>query len=210
MAWKIPVSTIDRLSAYMRALDKLRLDGMETVSSLQLAELSGVNSAQLRKDLAYFGQFGMRGIGYEIESLLKSLKKILGVDRKWKIVLIGIGNLGSALLAYPQFKEEGFEVVGAFDNSAGKIGKKLKKVKIRDIKKIEEFLKKERIQIGIVATPAEVAQEVADRLVKGGVKAILNFAPVSLNVAKGIKVKNVDLSKELESLSYFLTKKKTI
>jgi len=194
----------------MRALDKLGLDGMETVSSLQLAELSGVNSAQLRKDLAYFGQFGTRGRGYEIKSLLQNLRKILGVDKKWKTVLIGIGNLGSALLAYPEFKEEGFEVVGAFDNSFSKVGKKLEGIKIQEIDKVEAFLKIEKIKIGIITTPATVAQEVADSLVKGGVKAILNFAPVSLNVAKGIKVKNVDLSKELESLSYFLTHKKTV
>ncbi|MFH1548546.1 MAG: redox-sensing transcriptional repressor Rex [Candidatus Omnitrophota bacterium] len=210
MTWKIPASTIDRLSIYMRALDKLGLDGMETVSSLQLAELSGVNSAQLRKDLAYFGQFGTRGRGYEIKSLLQNLRKILGVDKKWKTVLIGIGNLGSALLAYPEFKEEGFEVVGAFDNSFSKVGKKLEGIKIQEIDKVEAFLKIEKIKIGIITTPATVAQEVADSLVKGGVKAILNFAPVSLNVAKGIKVKNVDLSKELESLSYFLTHKKTV
>ena len=194
----------------MRALEKLRAEGMQTVSSLQLEKLSGVNSAQLRKDLAYFGQFGTRGRGYDVISLLQNLKKILGVNRKWKTVLVGIGNLGSALIAYPEFKEEGFEVVGAFDNSFSKVGKKIEGIKIQNIKKVEAFLKKKNIKIGIITTPAEVAQEVADKLVKGGVKAILNFAPVSLNIPKNIKVRNVDLSKELESLSYFLAKKKTI
>lgn len=210
MPWKIPVSTIDRLSIYMRTLEKLRLDGMKTISSLQLAELSGVNSAQLRKDLAYFGQFGTRGRGYDIKSLLQNLKKILGVDKKWKMVLIGVGNLGSALLAYPEFKEEGFEVVGAFDNSFSKVGKKLEGIKIQDIDKVEAFLKREKIKIGIITTPVGVAQEIADRLIKGGVKAILNFSPVSLNIPKDIKVKNVNLSKELESLSYFLVNKRTV
>jgi len=208
MRLKIPASTVDRLSIYMRTLEKLRLK-MQTVSSLQLAELSGVNSAQLRKDLAYFGQFGMRGRGYEIKSLLENLKKILGVDKKWKTVLIGIGNLGSALLAYPEFKEEGFEVVGAFDNNASKIGRAVKGIKIRNINKIEAFINKEKVKIAIITTPANVAQKVADKLVKSGVKAILNFAPVALNIVKGVKVKNVDLSKELESLSFFMVNKKT-
>lgn len=210
MRWKIPNSAVERLSIYLRTLEKLRREETKTVSSLQLAELSGANPAQLRKDLAYFGQFGVRGKGYEIKSLLKNLRKILGVNRNWKTVLVGIGNLGSALLAYPEFKEEGFEITGAFDNNLLKVGKKMEGIKIQDIGNVEEFLKKEKVKIGIIATPAEAAQDVADRLINGGVKAILNFAPVALNVSEGIKIKNVDLSRELESLSYFLVKKKNI
>ncbi|HIE43730.1 MAG TPA: redox-sensing transcriptional repressor Rex [Candidatus Omnitrophica bacterium] len=208
MSAKIPASTIDRLSVYLRVAEQLRQAKMKTVSSSQLAEHSGVNSAQVRKDLAYFGQFGKRGEGYRTTSLLKNLKKILGVNRNWDVVLVGVGNLGSALLAYPGFKKEGFRICAAFDNNLLKIGKRLEEVQIQDIEKIEEFLKREKIRIGIIATPAEEAQSIADKLIKGGVKAILNFAPAALNVSEDIKVKNVDLSRELEMLSYFLAKKK--
>ena len=158
MQWKIPASTIERLSIYLRTLEKLRTEGIKTVSSSQLANLSGLNAAQLRKDLAYFGQFGVRGSGYDIKSLLKNLRKILGLNRNWKAVLVGIGNLGSALLAYPEFKEDGFEIVGAFDSNSRKIGRKLEGLQVKNIEKVESFLKKEKIKIGIVATPAEAAR----------------------------------------------------
>ena len=205
MPARIPATAVGRLSIYLRTIEKSKQAKIQTISSSQLAEQSGVNPSQVRKDLAYFGQFGKRGAGYKIDSLLTNLKKILGVNKNWDIVLIGVGNLGSALLAYPGFKKEGFKISAAFDNNLLKIGKRLERIQVQDVEKIDEFLKKEKIRIGIIATPAKEAQNVADRLINGGVKAILNFAPITISAPRGIKVMDVDLTVCLENLVFHLT-----
>jgi redox-sensing transcriptional repressor len=208
MPARIPATGVGRLSIYLRTIEKLKQAKMHTVSSSQLAKQSGVNPAQVRKDLTYFGQFGKRGAGYSIDSLIKNLKRILGVNRNWDIVLVGAGNLGSALLAYPGFKKEGFKISAAFDNNLLKVGKRFERIQIQDIETIDEFLKKEKIRIGIIATPAKEAQDVADRLIRGGVKAILNFAPITISAPRGVKVMDVDLTVCLESLAFYLTHRK--
>jgi len=206
---KIPVNTISRLSIYLRALDDLEDKGLYTVSSSQLAGFSGLNPAQVRKDLAYFGQFGKRGTGYGTASLIVALKRILGIDKKHRMVLVGAGNLGSALISYPGFKKKGFMICSVFDNDPSKIGRIIGGLKIKNIDAINSFLKKSNAKIAIITTPQGAAQDVANKLTKGGIKAILNFATTSLDVPRGISVNNVDVCAEIELLSYFVTRGKT-
>jgi len=205
---KIPVNTISRLSIYLRTLEDLENEGVHTVSSSQLAEFSGLNPAQVRKDLAYFGQFGKRGTGYRVTSLIASLKKVLGIDKKHNMILVGAGNLGSALISYPGFKKKGFIICSVFDNDPLKIGKVIGGLKIKHISTINSFLKKTNVKIAIITTPQTPAQDIANVLVKGGIRAILNFATASLSVPRGISVNNVDVCAELELLSYFVASKK--
>jgi len=205
----IPSVTINRLSIYHRCLEKLieNIDKRKPkyISSSKIAEMTGINSAQIRKDLAYFGEFGKRGIGYPLIDLIRELKKILGLDRKWSVIIAGAGNLGKALVKYKGFQKRGFIIKGIFDNSSLKIGKKLGHIFIYDIKEIEKFIQVEKINIGIIVVPADSAQEVADKMVAGGIKAILNFAPVHIALPPEIKIHNVDLSIELEGLTYYLS-----
>jgi len=204
----IPSITINRLSIYHRCLEKLaeteKEKELKIISSFEIAEMTGINSAQIRKDLAYFGEFGKRGIGYPIIDLGKELKKILGLDKKWSVIIAGAGNLGKALIKYKGFKKRGFIIKGIFDNNPSKIGKRLGHIFIYDIKEIEKFIQKENISIGIIVVPADSAQEVADKMVRGGIKAILNFAPVHIILPPEIKIHNVDLSIEFEGLTYYL------
>ena len=199
---KIPSSSIPRISLYYRAL--LSVKDRSVISSLGLAELTQCSAAQVRKDLAYFGQFGTPGRGYSVELLKKELKKILGTDRAWDVALVGVGNLGLALLTYKGFKSQGFNIKHAFDNDRKKIDKVKKDIKIKDIKDLKGVVKSNKIDMAIVAVPQDAAQEVIDRLVSSGIKAILNFAPVVPKAPERVEVLNIDLSIELERLTYFL------
>ncbi len=203
--FKVPEATVERLSVYLRSIK--RLDNERVLPSQELAELVGTSDGQVRKDLAYFGEFGVPGQGYRVGTLKEEISRILGVDRAWRIALVGMGKLGAARLAYPGFKRQGFEIKVAFDNDLSKIGKVWQGVKIEDVEKIPQILFEQEIKMGIIATPAQTAQAVASKLIEGGVKAILNFAPVRIVVPDRVKLRNVDLSIELEALSYFLGRK---
>jgi redox-sensing transcriptional repressor len=199
---KIPEKTVTRLSIYLRCLEELEAGGVTSVSSRQLAERFGLNSAQVRKDLAYFGQFGVRGLGYYIAELKHNLERILGLKQDWEVVLVGVGNLGSALIAYKGFQARGFKIGMAFDADPAKVGQVVGDVPIVEIAKLVQTVRRKKVKIAVVAVPATAAQSVADLLVEGGVTAILNFAPAQLTVPDGIKVQNVDLSVLLKTLSY--------
>ena len=201
-AVKIPEKTVTRLSIYLRCLEELETDGITSVSSKQLAERFGLNSAQVRKDLAYFGQFGVRGLGYYIAELKHNLERILGLKQDWEVALVGAGNLGSALIAYKEFQARGFRLGMAFDTDPAKIGLCVDGVQILEVAKLVPTIRKKKIKIAVVAVPAVAAQSVADLLVEAGVNAILNFAPVQLSIPAGVKVQNVDLSVLLKTLSY--------
>lgn len=206
---KIPYVAINRLSIYYRCLERIsevkNLGDFEVISSSEMAEITGINSAQIRKDLAYFGEFGKRGVGYSLKNLSKELKNILGLDKKWPIIIVGAGNLGQALINYKGLEKRGFVIEGIFDNSPIKIGKKLRQITIQDVKEIENFIKKKNIKIAVLTVPATSAQEVADRMVRGGIKAILNFAPIRIILSPEVKIHNVDLSIEFEGLTYYLS-----
>ncbi len=201
---KIPDATVTRVSQYSKYLERLDYIGVDTVSSSELAEGVGVNSAQVRKDLSYFGEFGTRGIGYNVKDLLNYTLKILGLNRKWPLVLVGAGNVGQALCSFKGFNERGFSIVGVFDNDLTKIGKRVGKVEVLPVEKLPEVIKKHEIKVGIIAVPAQAAQGVADLMIKSGLQAILNFARVTLSIPENIKVKNVDLSVKLEMLTFDL------
>ncbi len=202
---KIPKTTIYRLALYLRTLEKVAREKKVFISSQEMGKLCGVDSAQLRKDLSYFGQFGEVGRGYNVSILITNLKKILKLHRRvWKVALAGVGHLGTALLSYRGFREAGFDICCAFDSDPQKIGKKIQRVKIYSHKKMREVILKHRIKIGIIAVPAESAPDVAEKMVSAGVKALLNFAPVRLSFSSSVIVKNVDLSTELLSLPFYL------
>ena len=200
----IPRKTVYRLSLYYRALQRLRGNAIDTVSSAALAKVAGVKPTQLRKDLTYFGQFGTRGLGYNVEALCTRLTDVLGTTQLQPVILVGAGNLGSALLRYPGFAKEGFEVVAAFDLEATKTRARSLGVKVLPMAKLGEFVKAESVKMAILTVPAIVAQEVTNVLVDAGVLAILNFAPIFLQVPDKVVVNNVDLAIELENLSYFI------
>jgi redox-sensing transcriptional repressor len=200
----IPRKTIYRLSLYYRALQRLQGNKIETVSSAALAKAAGVKPTQLRKDLTYFGQFGTRGLGYNVVALSRRLTEALGTTQLQPVILVGAGNLGSALLRYPGFAKEGFEVVAAFDAQVSRTRAKALGVKLLAMSKLTEFVVEHRIKMAILTVPGTVAQEVANELVAAGVLAILNFAPIILQVPDNVVVNNVDLAIELENLSYFI------
>ena len=202
---KIPKSAVLRLSLYLREITKLEKDGKDKVSSMELGDLTGLTDVQVRKDLSYFGQFGISGAGYDIPKLKKVLRQILGKDKIWPIVLVGVGNIGSALLRYPGFKNQGFIIKEAFDKSENKIGKRYGDVIVKDIKNISDIKNGEPIKIAIIAVPGDSAQNVADILIKSSIRCILNFAPVLLKIDNGVTVSNIDLSFELEKFSFILT-----
>lgn len=202
---KIPIGTINRLSFYYRGLSEFRLS--DFIRSEELAKLTGFGAAQIRRDLTYFGQFGTPGKGYPVKELKEKILKILGVDRKWKVALIGIGNLGSALLSYKGFKEQGFEIVAAFDNDRRKIGSIKAGLKIQDINLLPQATKKEQIKMAIITVPVTSAQEIVSKVVDSNIKAILNFAPAKVKVPDAVTLLNIDMSIELEKLSYLTTKK---
>ena len=203
--YKIPEATVVRLSIYSRQLHYLRDEGIETVSSEEIADSVGVSSAQVRKDLAYFGEFGTRGVGYRVDELLGYLTKILGLDQQWNIVIVGAGKLGSALALYQGFRERGFAIKAILDADENKVGKKLEDVLIEPLDVLAERVKQHNINIGIITVPAAVAQQVTDQLVAAGVPAILNFSPRVLRVPADTILRNVDLSVNLKVLSFNLS-----
>jgi len=198
--------TIRRLSIYTRCLLQLEEDGVKTVSSQELADRFNLNSAQVRKDLAYFGEFGVRGIGYYVSGLKAELQRILGLDREWPVALMGFGNLGSALFHYRGFARQGFRIAAIFDEDPSKVVHEVESTPIFASRDLVREVKARGIQIAIVAVPMEAAQAVADQLVAAGIKAILNFAPARIKVPRDVRLKNVDLSIELETLSFYLAK----
>ena len=202
---KIPKATITRLSLYCRQLELLELDGYSMVSSDNLAGLCQVNPAQVRKDLGYFGEFGIRGVGYDIKDLQKELKKILAINRAWNMGIIGMGNLGTALLQHQNFPARGFHFVAVFDSDPLKIGKTTSyALLIHDIKDLNKVIKETEVDIGVIATPSSGAQEVADSLIDAGVTAILNFSPAQLHVPINCIVEHIDFTIKLDILTYKL------
>ena len=203
---KIPTATITRLSIYSRYLESLAQDGVKIIASDKLAEKCGINPAQIRKDLAYFGEFGIRGVGYFVKELLFEIKRILGLNKVWKMALVGIGNLGSALLAHQNFIRQGYEFAAVFDVDPAKVGRRLPSGQvIHHLDDLEKVIRGNGIEIGVIATPSSKAQVVAQRLIDTGVKAILNFAPTQLQVIEGMSVENVDFTVKLDNLAYHLT-----
>jgi redox-sensing transcriptional repressor len=204
---QVPQAVVSRLSLYLRELQHLVRDGHETTSSTQLGKLLGFTDAQVRKDLAYFGQFGYPGIGYRCPELIAAIKKILGTNQSWSLALVGMGNLGRALIGYRGFHQQGFEIVAGFDTDAGKIGSYVDGIEVFHLDDIGRIVREKNIRMAIVAVPAAVAQRVADALVAAGIEGILNFAPVTLALPKHIRTVGVDLAIELEQLSFNVVSK---
>lgn len=200
----IPRKTVYRLSLYYRALQRLKANEVETVASAALAKAAGVKPTQLRKDLAYFGQFGTRGLGYSVEDLSAKLTDVLGTTQLQPVILVGAGHLGSALLRYHGFAKEGFGVVAAFDLDASRARARDLKVPVLPMSELMGFVSEKRVKMAILTVPGTVAQEVANELIRAGILAILNFAPIILQVPETVVVNNVDLAIELENLSYFI------
>jgi redox-sensing transcriptional repressor len=201
----IPRKAVYRLSLYYRALERLNQNRIETVSSDALAKAAGVKPTQLRKDLTYFGQFGTRGLGYKVESLLAKLTGVLRTTRFQPVILVGAGNLGSALLRYDGFAKEGFEIVAAFDSRPEGAKTDNCKVPIQPVEQMKEFVREHNVKLAILAVPGVAAQEVTNQLVDAGIQAILNFSPLILQVPPHVVVNNVNLAIELENLTYFIT-----
>ncbi len=201
---RISESTIHRLSLYYRALTVLEKEGFETVSSKGLAKREKLTPAQVRKDLSFFGSFGTRGLGYPVVELRDKISQILGIDRSWRVALVGIGNIGSALVSYKEFQKQGFQIVKLFDNDQRKIGSNHKGIVVSDIKNLANELEPDNIEMVVLAVPATVAQYIVDDIVKAGIKAILNFAPVNLKVPDDVFLRNENMSMELEYLSFAL------
>jgi len=199
--------TTNRLSIYLRCLSELEQAGVETISSQGLAEQFHLNAAQIRKDLANFGEFGVRGVGYYVKDLRRHLREILGLDRRLRVAIVGAGNLGLALADYPGFRQEGFEIVALFDTLNEKVGHVSRGgVPIHDSRQLKRIVRQERVSIGVIAVPAAVAQQVVNLVVASGIRAILNFSPGALRVPPDVKLKSVDLTVSLESLSFFLAR----
>ena len=205
---KISELTTNRLSVYLRCLNTLAAAGIKTISSQALAEQFNLNSAQIRKDLGYFGEFGVRGTGYYVTDLRAHLIKILGLDTAHRVGIIGAGRLGTALANYQGLEKSNFTVVALFENDASKIGTRIGSgnVLVHDVKRISRVVRDEGVDVAVIAVPARVAQRVLNQVTAAGVRAVLNFAPVSLSTRLGVKVKTVDLTTSLESLSYFLSR----
>jgi len=201
---KISESTVRRLSLYLRFLEQSQAQGVTTISSDELARRGGATSAQVRKDLSFFGSFGKRGLGYSVPELVARIREILGLKRVHRVVLMGAGRMGSALVQDPGFRERGFHMVAIYDRDPRKIGSRWDGLVVRDETLLQSDLQDEPSDIGIIVTPAEAAQQAADQLVRAGIRAILNFAPVPLRVPPGVEVKTVNMALELETLSYAL------
>ncbi len=212
---KVPEATIRRLSRYSRCLENLIRQGEKVVSSAQLAAQCGVNAAQVRKDLAYFGEFGIRGVGYYANELTQDIKRILGLNKEWKMAIVGIGNLGSALLLYKDFLKQNYKIVAAFDidppRVIGRVSEKLgKPIEIIHPDRMKEIVRERHIEVGIITTPASEAQKVADQMVEADIRGILNFAPTQIHVPEQFIVKNVFFTTVLDNLAYLLSSKKAI
>ena len=200
---RIPEATVARLPVYLRALLEMADAKVPTVSSERLAELAGVNAAKVRKDLSHLGSYGTRGVGYDVEYLLLQINRALGLTQDWPVVIVGIGNLGHALANYRGFSARGFRIAALVDADSRKVGEKVAGLAVRPLDSLKEIVAEESIAIGIIATPASVAQDVTDRLVEAGVTSILNFAPVLVSVPPGVSLRKVDLSVELQILSFY-------
>ena len=205
---RISESTVRRLSHYYRVLEEVEAEGGRLISSHRLAEREGITSAQVRKDLSTFGSFGRRGLGYSVAHLREEIRSILGLDRRWRVGVVGTGNIGTALLAYRGFARQGFDVVAAFDRE--RVGQRLGDLVIQDVSQLPALAPELRLDMGVIATPVRAAQEVADLLVKAGVRGILNFAPRKLFVPTAVTLRNVDMTVELESLSFALAQRRRV
>ncbi|HWO89704.1 MAG TPA: redox-sensing transcriptional repressor Rex [Gemmatimonadales bacterium] len=201
-------STVRRLSHYLQHLELAERQGQATVSSRALAKWGGATPAQVRKDLSFFGSFGKRGIGYPVQELAGKIKAILGLGREYRVVLIGAGRIGAALANYPGFDARGFTITAIYDVDPAKIGRRLDAYEIRDVAQLESDLARQPVDIAVIGTPAAAAQGIADRVVRCGVRAILNFAPVTLAVPNEVAVSNVNMAMELEALSFALNHKR--
>jgi len=199
---RIPEAAVGRLPVYLRILMDLRNDGVTQISSDQLAELAGVNAAKVRKDLSYLGTYGTRGVGYEVQFLSYQIQRELGLNQSWPVVIVGAGNLGQALANHAGITERGFDIAGVVDNDASKVGTVVGGVRVRHTDELADIVEAKQVSIGVVATPAEHAQDAADLLVKAGVGSILNFAAAVLTVPRSVNVRKVDLALELQILSY--------
>ncbi|HEU4527145.1 MAG TPA: redox-sensing transcriptional repressor Rex [Actinomycetota bacterium] len=206
----IPEATVGRLPLYLRALVEMAENGTSTVSSETLAEATGVNSAKVRKDLSHLGSYGTRGVGYDVAYLIHQVRRELGLTQAWPIVIAGIGNLGQALANYRGFVERGFRTVALLDNDPAKIGTSIDGVSIRSIDDIQAVVREHQAAIGVIATPAAAAQEVADAMVAAGIHSILNFAPAIVSVPRGVSVRKVDLAIELQILTYYEQRQATL
>jgi len=207
---KIPEATIRRLSRYSRCLEEMEERGEKVVSSAQLANKCIVNAAQVRKDLAYFGEFGIRGVGYYVKDLLNNIKKILGSNKEWRMALIGVGNLGSSLLSYKDFLKQNYKIVAAFDlypeSVIGRISERVgKPVEILHIDRLKEVVQARNIEIGIITTPPTEAQKVADQLIEANIKGILNFSPAPVRTSEKVKLRNLFFTSALDNLVYYLS-----
>lgn len=204
MSGNIPRIIIGRLPLYLRALQRLKKDGNTFASSQELGKLLDISAAQIRKDLSHFGELGKRGTGYEIDFLICKLNQILHIDQVWKIVIVGAGDIGRGLARYDGFVDRGFQVSAIFDNDQGKIGKKVGGLVIQHVDGLAEFIQENEIKIAVLAVPAENAQEAIDNLVKAGIRAILNYAPIYLKAPKNVQIEHIDPSIHLQKLSYYL------
>jgi redox-sensing transcriptional repressor len=202
---RIADSTVRRLSLYLRFLEESAQRGLVTISSDELARRGGTTSAQVRKDLSFFGSFGKRGLGYSVPELTESLREILGLRREWHVIIVGAGKIGTALAQYRGFRQRGFRVAAVYDRDPKKVGTKWDSLTVRDMESVERDIAKEKPDIVVLTTPAEEAQTVVDRLVRAGIKAVLNFAPIQLQVPPDVTLKNVNMAMELEGLSFALT-----
>lgn len=204
MPIEIPAVVIDRLPVYARALTDLESRGRDVVSSQELGEVLGVTPAQIRKDLSYFGRFGKQGRGYNVQRLAQELRQILGLDRQWSMILVGVGHLGQAILTYDGFHPQGFIIIDAFDSDPSLVGKEIGGVKINNTEGLRDYLANRQIDIGIVAVPPEAAASIIESLVEGGIRAILNYAPTSVSVPETVEVKNIDPVLALQSMTFYL------
>jgi redox-sensing transcriptional repressor len=205
----IAESTVRRLSLYLRFLEEHRRKGLETISSGDLASLGGTTSAQVRKDLSFFGSFGTRGLGYSVAALAKRIREILGLEREWRVIIIGAGKIGAALAQYRGFKERGFRVTAIYDVDPSRIGASLDGIVVRDQKDLDADLRSMKPDIALIAVPSEAAQPLVDRVTKAGIRGVLNFAPTPLHAPAGVTLRSVDMALELEILSYALAAAKT-
>ncbi len=200
----IPEVVVARLPVYIQRLNQLMREGRESVSSQEMAEYLDVTSAQIRKDLSFFGGFGKQGMGYNVINLLESLRSILNLDRVWEVVLVGVGHLGQALLSYQGFSHKGFEIVMAFDNDPAIIGQTFAGIQVTDVSEMQNHICPRGIPIAILTVPAANAQEMADQLIRCGVKAILNYTPVTLKVPEGVRLANIDPVLSLQTFTFYL------
>jgi len=201
----IPNPAVRRLSLYLRQLESFARAGRRTISSKQLGESLHLTDAQVRKDLAYFGQFGHPGIGYKVEDLILEVRKILGTDKTWGVIMVGAGNIGRAMAGYRGFDRKGFRIMAVFDNDVTKVGRKLGGFNIQPLTEMAETVQKNSVRLAIIAVPADSAQDIADQLIAAGVRGLLNFAPISLTVPKNVALNTVDMAVQLEQLAFQVT-----